>query len=47
VFGEPILVASDADRDVLETKRGQLEAALAATTAAADRAVKRHDVPTL
>jgi lysophospholipid acyltransferase (LPLAT)-like uncharacterized protein len=45
VFGEPIMVRRDADRDVLETKRCELEAALDTVTAAADRVVGSRDVP--
>jgi len=47
LFGEPIAVPPDADRDVLEVKRRELENALQEITAAADRAAGGGDVPTL
>jgi lysophospholipid acyltransferase (LPLAT)-like uncharacterized protein len=47
VFGHPISVPEDADRDLLERKRGELEAALREITAAADRAAGGGDVPAL
>jgi lysophospholipid acyltransferase (LPLAT)-like uncharacterized protein len=47
VFGDPIAVPRDADRGVIETKRRELEAALQAVTAEADRAAGGGDVPTL
>ena len=47
LFGEPIAVPRDADRDVLEAKRRELEAALRGITAAADRAAGGDDVPAL
>jgi lysophospholipid acyltransferase (LPLAT)-like uncharacterized protein len=47
LFGEPIAVPRDADRDGLEAKRRELEAALQEITAAADRAAGRGDVPAL
>jgi lysophospholipid acyltransferase (LPLAT)-like uncharacterized protein len=47
VFGRPIAVPRDADRDLLEQKRRELEAALLETTAQADRAAGGGDVPAL
>jgi lysophospholipid acyltransferase (LPLAT)-like uncharacterized protein len=47
VFGNPIVVPHDADRDLVETKRRELEAALREITAAADRAAGGSDVPAL
>jgi hypothetical protein len=47
VFGNPITVPRDADRELLETKRRELEAALQEITAAADRAAGGDDVPAL
>jgi lysophospholipid acyltransferase (LPLAT)-like uncharacterized protein len=47
VLGDPIDVPRDADRNVLEAKRRELEVALEAITAAADRAAERGDVPAL
>jgi lysophospholipid acyltransferase (LPLAT)-like uncharacterized protein len=47
VFGHPIAVPEEADRDLLEDKRSELEAALRETTAAADRAAGGDDVPAL
>jgi len=47
LFGEPIAVPRDADRDGLEAKRRELEAALQEITAAADRAAGGGDVPAL
>jgi lysophospholipid acyltransferase (LPLAT)-like uncharacterized protein len=47
VFGEPIAVPRDADGDVIEAKRRELEAALQEVTAQADRAAGRGDVPAL
>jgi hypothetical protein len=47
VFGHPIQVPPDADRDLLERKRGELEAALHEITSAADRAAGGGDVPAL
>ena len=47
LFGEPIGVPREADRDVLEAKRRELEGALQEITAAADRAAGRGDVPAL
>lgn len=47
VLGNPIAVPRDADRDLVETKRRELEAALQEMTAAADRAAGGGDVPTL
>jgi lysophospholipid acyltransferase (LPLAT)-like uncharacterized protein len=46
LFGEPIIVARDATRPLLEEKRRELESALGAITIAADRAA-RGDVPAL
>jgi hypothetical protein len=46
LFGEPIVVARDAARPLLEEKRRELETALRAITIAADRAA-RGDVPAL
>jgi lysophospholipid acyltransferase (LPLAT)-like uncharacterized protein len=47
VFGNPIAVPPDADRDLVESKRRDLEAALLRITAAADRAAGGGDVPAL
>jgi lysophospholipid acyltransferase (LPLAT)-like uncharacterized protein len=47
VFGDPIVVPRDADRDVIEAKRRELEAALQYVTAAAERAVGGGRVPAL
>jgi lysophospholipid acyltransferase (LPLAT)-like uncharacterized protein len=47
VFGNPIAVPRDADRDLIEAKRQELEVALREITAAADRAAGGGDVPTL
>jgi hypothetical protein len=47
IFGNPIAVPGDADRDLIETKRRELEAALLQITAAADRAAGGGDVPNL
>ena len=47
LFGEPITVPRDADRDVVEARRRELEAALGEITAAADRAARGGDVPAL
>jgi lysophospholipid acyltransferase (LPLAT)-like uncharacterized protein len=47
VFGHPIAVPPDADRDLLERKRGELEAALREITITADRAAGGGDVPAL
>jgi lysophospholipid acyltransferase (LPLAT)-like uncharacterized protein len=47
LFGEPIAVPRDADRDVLEAKRRELETALQEITVAADRAAGGGDVPAL
>jgi hypothetical protein len=40
-------VPADADRDVIEAKRRELETTLREITAAADRAAGGGDVPTL
>ena len=47
VFGEPIAVASDTDRDALERHRQVLEQALRRITAEADRVVGAPRVPRL
>ena len=47
IFGNPITVPADADRDLIETKRRELETALLQVTAAADRAAGGGDVPNL
>jgi lysophospholipid acyltransferase (LPLAT)-like uncharacterized protein len=47
LFGAPIVVPRDADEDVLEAKRRELETALTDLTAAADRAADTGDVPAL
>jgi lysophospholipid acyltransferase (LPLAT)-like uncharacterized protein len=47
MFGAPITVPADAGRDLVESKRRELEAALLQITAAADRAAGRGDVPDL
>jgi lysophospholipid acyltransferase (LPLAT)-like uncharacterized protein len=47
LFGEPIAVPRDADRDVLEAKRHEIETALREITAAADRVAGGGDVPAL
>jgi lysophospholipid acyltransferase (LPLAT)-like uncharacterized protein len=47
VFGALITVPRDADRDVIEAKRRDLEAALQEVTALADRAAGGGDVPAL
>jgi lysophospholipid acyltransferase (LPLAT)-like uncharacterized protein len=47
VFGEPIVVPRDADRDVVEAKRRELETALQETSAVASRAAGGSDVPAL
>jgi hypothetical protein len=47
LFGHPLTVPRDADRELVEAKRRELEAALLQITAAADRAAGGGDVPTL
>ena len=47
LFGRPIPVSPDADRDTVELKRLELETALKELTAAADRAADGGDVPDL
>jgi lysophospholipid acyltransferase (LPLAT)-like uncharacterized protein len=47
VFGDPIVVPRGADRDVIEAKRRELEAALRYVTGAAERAVGGGRVPAL
>jgi lysophospholipid acyltransferase (LPLAT)-like uncharacterized protein len=47
LFGAPISVPRDADEDVLEAKRRELETALMDLTATADRAAETGDVPAL
>ncbi len=47
IFGAPITVPADAGRDLVESKRRELEAALLQVTAAADRAAGGGDVPDL
>ena len=47
IFGNPIAVPADADRDLIETKRRELETALLQVTAAADLAAGGGDVPNL
>jgi lysophospholipid acyltransferase (LPLAT)-like uncharacterized protein len=47
IFGQPIAVPPDADRNLVEEKRRELESALRETTAAADRAATTGDVPAL
>lgn len=47
VIGSPVTVAGDADRETLERRRGELEAALRQVTDEADRAVEARRVPTL
>jgi lysophospholipid acyltransferase (LPLAT)-like uncharacterized protein len=47
VFGALITVPREADRDVIEAKRRDLEAALQEVTALADRAAGGGDVPAL
>jgi lysophospholipid acyltransferase (LPLAT)-like uncharacterized protein len=47
LFGSPITVPRDADRELREAKRRELESALREITAAADRATGGRDVPTL
>jgi hypothetical protein len=47
IFGDPIVVPGDAARGLLESKRQELETALRAVTAAADRAAAGGDVPAL
>src|SRR5262249_693261 len=47
VFGEPIAVARDADRDLMEAKRCELESILNHLTARADRVVRGAHVPAL
>jgi lysophospholipid acyltransferase (LPLAT)-like uncharacterized protein len=47
LFGAPIAVPPDADRDLVERKRDELEAALRAITVLADRTAGGGDVPAL
>jgi lysophospholipid acyltransferase (LPLAT)-like uncharacterized protein len=47
VFGQPLTVPRDAGREIVETKRRELEAVLLGITAAADRAARGADVPPL
>jgi len=47
VFGPPLTVPRDADREVVEAKRRELEAVLLGITAAATRAAGGGDVPSL
>ena len=47
LFGAPIVVPQDADADLLEAKRKELEKALMDLTAAANRAADTGDVPAL
>ena len=47
VFGDPLVVAADADRDALEQARQRLEAALRRLTAEADRIAGARGVPPL
>lgn len=47
VFGHPITVPPDADRDLVERKRSELEVALRELTTEADRAADGGDVPRL
>jgi lysophospholipid acyltransferase (LPLAT)-like uncharacterized protein len=47
VFAEPIVVARDADRNLIEAKRRELETTLLDITAKADRAARGGDVPGL
>jgi hypothetical protein len=47
VFGEPIGVARDADREVLEAKREELESALNHVSAEAARVAGGSHVPAL
>ena len=45
VFGEPILVPRDAERDVIESKRRELEAALNRVSGEATRVTGKSHVP--
>ncbi len=47
VFGDPLVVAADADRDALEQARQRLEATLRRLTAEADRIAGARGVPPL
>ena len=47
VFAEPIVVPCDADRDLIEAKRRELETTLLDITEKADRAARGGDVPHL
>jgi lysophospholipid acyltransferase (LPLAT)-like uncharacterized protein len=47
VFGRPLRLARDADREQIEARRQELETALRDLTVAADRAARGDDVPAL